>query len=244
MVGTLAFSIEIYCDFSGYTDIARGAARVMGFRLMHNFDSPYASRTIGEFWRRWHISLSTWFRDYVYIPLGGNRHNNVRNILAVFLLSGLWHGANWTFVWWGGLHAFYLLMERSRLRAPWPMPPPVQEALATIRTFVLVTVAWVFFRASSVSQAFYILAHLGSGWLAGNVDQQLSTLGWSGADWFGVLMAIGILETVQWWQRQEKLQRLIVGRPLWLRWSLYYSICSYILTFGETGGKAFVYFQF
>lgn len=159
-VGALLYSFQIYCDFSGYSDIAIGAAKVMGIRLMENFNEPYASGNIPEFWSRWHISLSSWFRDYVYIPLGGNRLGEWRrklNILIVFLLSGLWHGANWTFVAWGGLHglltAFYPGHWRERKK-----PGRFKGALMVGVNFILVTLLWVFFRSASMGQA---LAYLG-----------------------------------------------------------------------------------
>ena len=152
-VAMIMFSVQIYCDFSGYSDIALGAARVMGFRLMENFKFPYLSQSISEFWSRWHMSLSTWFRDYVYIPLGGNRKGVMRaalNTLAVFGISGLWHGANWTFVVWGVLHgAFVIFSNRMNIR----FSNKLWKISATLFTFALVTWAWVFFRADSFGQA-------------------------------------------------------------------------------------------
>ena len=174
VVAVTLFAFQIYCDFSGYCDIALGAAQVMGFRLMTNFDRPYFARSIGQFWRRWHISLSTWFRDYVYVPLGGSRVAPVcsaRNTLIVFMLSGLWHAANWTYVAWGGLHGLYLIFgratERLRLQcaeltgfASWPR---LLAAWQTLVTFSLVCLGWVFFRASNVSQAWFICRNLVEG---------------------------------------------------------------------------------
>lgn len=158
-IAALFYSIQIYCDFSGYSDIALGTARTMGFRLMVNFRSPYFAKSITEFWQRWHISLSTWFRDYVYIPMGGNRTGNSRtciNLLIVFLLSGLWHGADWKFVIWGLIHGILLILSRiagagTRDFGRWP------GWLRIALTFTLVTLAWIFFRAHSVSDAFLIL---------------------------------------------------------------------------------------
>jgi D-alanyl-lipoteichoic acid acyltransferase DltB (MBOAT superfamily) len=175
VLATLAFAIQIYCDFSGYSDIALGSAQVMGVKLMKNFDHPYFARSISEFWRRWHISLSTWFRDYLYIPLGGNRVTRPRwafNLLLTFLVSGLWHGANWTYVIWGLLHGFYFVISaltessRGSLSAligldRWPR---LQAALSTLTTFSLVTFAWIFFRATSLADALYISGHLARGW--------------------------------------------------------------------------------
>src|SRR5262249_24946383 len=155
-----AFAFQIYADFSGYSDIAIGAADMMGIRLMTNFRQPYLSRSVGEFWTRWHISLSSWFRDYLYIPLGGNRVGPIRhrlNLLVTFLVSGLWHGASWTYVIWGGLNGMYLIAERdlgiagdrggARRLSWWRVLP----------TFVLITFAWVFFRARTVTVATTVL---------------------------------------------------------------------------------------
>jgi len=172
---TLAFAIQIYCDFSGYSDIALGSAQVMGVKLMKNFDHPYFARSISEFWRRWHISLSTWFRDYVYIPLGGNRVARPRwmfNLFITFLISGLWHGADWTYIIWGALHGFYLVVFAltepfwRRLSALTRLDrlPRLKIVISTLTTFFLVTFAWIFFRAASLAEALYIVRHLGSGW--------------------------------------------------------------------------------
>jgi hypothetical protein len=174
-LATLAFAIQIYCDFSGYSDIAFGSAQVMGIRLMKNFNHPYYARSIPEFWQRWHISLSTWFRDYVYIPLGGSRAGTRRtllNLLITFLVSGLWHGANWTFVIWGGLHGMYAILggfiepyaTRLREREGAKRFSRVLNSLSLLATFGLVSFAWIFFRASSLGDAAYIVRNLGNGW--------------------------------------------------------------------------------
>ncbi len=159
LIAAIFFSIQIYCDFSGYSDIAIGTARLMGFKLMENFDAPYLSKSISEFWRRWHISLSTWFRDYLYIPLGGNRAGELRlyfNVLVVFIVSGLWHGAAWTFIIWGTLHGIYQILARLRDRyLPFKIPP--MPLLSTLFTFVLVMFTWVFFRAKGFFNARTIL---------------------------------------------------------------------------------------
>jgi alginate O-acetyltransferase complex protein AlgI len=162
LMGAVFYSFQIYCDFSGYCDIGIGAARVMGIRLMENFNEPYRSRSISEFWTRWHISLSTWFRDYVYIPLGGNRLGEARrkiNVLIVFLLSGLWHGANWTFVIWGGLHGMMTAFlpgkkkdDRQRLF--------IRNAIFTFINFGIVTLFWVFFRSQSIKDAWHYLGRI------------------------------------------------------------------------------------
>lgn len=174
IVATLFFAFQIYCDFSGYSDIAIGAARVMGFKLMVNFRSPYFATSIKDFWSRWHISLSTWFRDYLYIPLGGNRVVKWRwyyNIFIVFLVSGLWHGASWTFVVWGALHGIYQVFataterERSSLAQKLYLHriPRLYKFLQIATTFFLVCLAWVFFRANNISDAWYITTHMFAG---------------------------------------------------------------------------------
>ena len=174
ILSTLLFAVQIYCDFSGYTDIAIGCARIMGIRLMKNFDRPYTAKTIREFWGRWHISLSTWFRDYLYIPLGGSRcakWRHLLNITIVFLVSGLWHGAAWTFVIWGALHALYqvigilTLPVRNRLLTKIGLSPDgrVIRAIRTFNTFLLVDFAWLFFRANSTSDLGKLLSALFTG---------------------------------------------------------------------------------
>ena len=171
IIATLMFAVQIYCDFSGYTDIATGCARIMGIKLMKNFDHPYSASSIKEFWSRWHISLSGWFKDYLYIPLGGSRRSAARNMLnvfIVFLVSGLWHGANWTFVVWGALHGVYrvvgtltlkwrnALIERVGLKTD----SRLVVTLRRVCTFLLVCLAWVFFRANSIADAFTLLTAL------------------------------------------------------------------------------------
>ena len=175
LIATVLFAVQIYCDFSGYTDIAIGCSRIMGIRLMKNFDHPYTARSIKEFWGRWHISLSTWFRDYLYIPLGGNRVSKPRylmNIMIVFLVSGLWHGAAWTFVIWGALHGFYQIVgnltasPRARLIKKLGLSESslAVRIVRTINTFILVSFAWIFFRANSLSDAFSLIGKLFSSW--------------------------------------------------------------------------------
>lgn len=162
-LAAIFFSLQIYCDFSGYSDIARGTAKFMGYDLMINFDRPYLSRSISEFWTRWHISLSSWFKDYLYIPLGGNRVSKLkwyRNIIIVFLVSGLWHGANFTFIIWGGLHAVYILVESIFLPYTGKLlnkPFPLFRLFNILKVFVLVTIAWVFFRAANMTEAMQMM---------------------------------------------------------------------------------------
>lgn len=171
LLATVLFSAQIYCDFSGYSDMAVGLARVLGYDLTVNFREPWRSRSVTEFWRRWHISLSQWFRDYLYIPLGGNRVRAVRhavNIVAVFLLSGLWHGANWTFLAWGAIHGFFVIAERGTQGVRDHLArtlgltrhPRLTAGAALVTTGAAVTFAWVFFRASSLGDAWYIATHM------------------------------------------------------------------------------------
>ena len=162
-LATVLFGIQIYCDFAGYSEIAQGSARLLGVRLMRNFDRPYLSRSVREFWRRWHISLSRWFSDYLYIPLGGSRKGLLRQLAAavtVFAVSGLWHGANWTFLAWGSLHGVYMLTDILWRRKGKPLP----KTLGLMLTYAAVTFAWIFFRADSLSHAWFLLGRLFSVW--------------------------------------------------------------------------------
>lgn len=167
-LAAIFFSFQIYCDFSGYSDIALGSARMLGFRLMKNFDAPYQSASVSEFWKRWHISLSTWFRDYLYISLGGNRVSIPRwcfNLFFVFLVSGLWHGANWTFILWGALHGIYLIggilthriTQKINIRLWGDNLKGLRRQIQIVMTFILVSLTWIFFRAANVSDAWYII---------------------------------------------------------------------------------------
>jgi len=271
LLATVAFGYQIYCDFSGYSDIAIGAARVMGFTLMTNFDRPYFARSVSEFWRRWHISLSTWFRDYLYIPLGGNRVPRWRwyfNLMVTFLVSGLWHGANWTFVIWGGLHGAYLVFSiqtqtaRARI-AKWIRlddMPALHAAWQAVTTFSIVCFAWIFFRANTLADAAYIITHLFRGFgttsLAMLSDQLFTTLGtnlqlkilYPHVTGFQILLIaaaeVVLLEIVEILQRHGTVEGLIGGRPPWLRWAGYYAMAINILLLGVFEQSAFIYFQF
>jgi alginate O-acetyltransferase complex protein AlgI len=250
-MATVFFAFQIYCDFSGYTDIAIGSARIMGFRLMLNFNHPYVSKTVREFWRRWHISLSTWFRDYFYVSLGGNRVPVPRwyfNLFLTFLASGLWHGASWTFVIWGALHGFYVVFgqatEPFRRRVcdaiGLSRVPRLHRSLQLLLTFALVTLAWVFFRARTLGDAMTVLSRLPVG-MNSFEDLYLDL----GAYSFWVSIgAIVVLEAVQYWQRNGDVVEWVAERPVFVRWGLYYALIVAILVFGEFGGQDFVYFQF
>ena len=252
-LATILFSIQIYCDFSGYSDIAIGCARIMGFELMTNFRQPYFSQSIEEFWRRWHISLSTWFRDYLYIPLGGNRVSAWRwcaNILVVFTVSGLWHGANWTFVVWGAAHGIFYLVGRatSGLRVSVAKMlgegsvPRVFAAWRMLFTFALVTAAWVFFRAQSITDALFVFTHF---YRIGNFHfADLNQSGMEPSDFIIAAAMITVTFVVEWLQMNETA----AARDLWnikpVRWALYYACAYSIVCFGVFERLEFIYFRF
>ena len=252
------YSLQIYCDFSGYSDIAIGAAQVMGFTTMVNFDRPYFSKSIPEFWRRWHISLSTWFRDYLYIPLGGNRVSIPRwyfNLFFVLLICGLWHGANWTFVVWGGLHGFYLVVSalthgiRGRIHKIIRLDkvPRLHDFIKTLVTFSLVSLAWIFFRAHSNSDAIHILSRLFTGWQdIFQADFLIKNSVWGSLkfQWITGLASVGVLMLVEGGARHGSIVEMISARPIWIRWPAYYFILLSILLFGRFETKQFIYFQF
>ena len=256
IVATIFFAYQIYCDFSGYSDIAIGAAQVMGFKLMTNFNRPYFSQSIAEFWRRWHISLSSWFRDYLYIPLGGNRVAAWRwqlNLLIVFLVSGLWHGANWTFVIWGGLHGLYLvaslwltaLAEKIQRATKIAIRP--NKYLQIAITFGLVSFAWIFFRATSLADALYIASHLfdNLGIVTNFQALENSVLLGLGRTGFTIaLLAIIGMELVQLVQRGGSVRAQLARQPALVRWSAYYLLIIVTLIFGVYGSRQFIYFQF
>jgi len=258
VIATIFFAFQIYCDFSGYSDIAIGAAQILGYRTMENFNRPYSSKSIAEFWRRWHISLSSWFRDYLYIPLGGNRVSVPRwylNLLLVFLLCGFWHGANWTFVIWGGLHGFYLvfsnLTQRARekvaLKIGLDKTPDLVRFLKVLTTFLLVCFAWIFFRSNSVSDAFYIVSHLLTGWgsvLDAESLRDAVSFGPSRFQWIVGTASIGLVVIVHLLQRQGSVIDQMSKKPVWLRWSVYYAMVSIFLFCGSFQSKEFIYFQF
>jgi D-alanyl-lipoteichoic acid acyltransferase DltB (MBOAT superfamily) len=265
-IATIFFAYQIYCDFSGYSDIAIGAAQVMGFKLMKNFDRPYYSKSISEFWRRWHISLSTWFRDYFYISLGGNRVSIPRwylNLFLTFVVSGLWHGANWTFVIWGGLHGYYLVFsiitksarEKAKNILGISKIKWLENTLAVISVFILADFAWIFFRAASVGDAFIVIDRIfRDGWaflqhLFGGdrayVSNVIRTLGFDKDEVTLVLVCIAALEFVQLWQRRGSVRDALYRKPVWLRWGLYYVLLAGILWLGFFGQEVqFIYFQF
>ncbi len=251
LIATYMFAFQIYCDFSGYSDIAIGAARVLGYDLMKNFNRPYFARTINEFWSRWHISLSTWFRDYLYIPLGGNRKGAPRmfaNLVVVFLVSGLWHGANWTFVIWGGLHGIYSLVD-TWIRA-WCKPALksslswIQKSRKILVTFHLVLFSWVLFRANSMHDAGVLFRHMFnfSAWSDNGYQVLVSGIGRSG--FLTMLTAIVFMETIHILERRQPLSVLLSDVPIALRWGFYHLLLLSILLLGVFEQREFIYFQF
>jgi D-alanyl-lipoteichoic acid acyltransferase DltB (MBOAT superfamily) len=254
-IATGFFGIQIYCDFCGYTEIARGAAKIMGFELMLNFNRPYLAASIADFWRCWHISLSTWFRDYVYFPLGGNRCSraqNCFNLAVVFLISGLWHGANWTFIVWGALHATfiitYVLTETPRTRAAKLFGETAMNISGWLLTLGLVTFAWIFFRAANFSDAFMVVEKIFTEFLP-----QAGTDFHPGLDalQFGLMLALifSLLLFEFFGRRAHKhVWTLIDEQPRWLRWSAYYAFgvafIVLLLLNPDHKPQPFIYFQF
>lgn len=247
VLATIFFTFQIYCDFSGYSDMAVGIARVLGFRLMQNFNLPYLSSSIAEFWKRWHISLSSWFGDYLYIPLGGNRVSVPRwiiNIFIVFLVSGLWHGANWTFVVWGALHASYYLLEFIGTRllklmnlGHW-IKTPIYKWIKVPVVFVLVAFSWIFFRANSLDQAFLIVDKIvnwqGSLWWGSSAVTSLLSMAL-----IALLIAVMLLQNKGWigiYYRKSKA-------PSWVSFMAFLLLLIGISLFGVSS-NAFIYFQF
>ena len=248
VVATIFFAVQIYCDFSGYSDIAIGTAKVLGFKLMTNFNRPYFARNISEFWKRWHISLSTWFKDYLYISLGGNRVSVPRwyfNLFIVFLISGLWHGANWTYIIWGALNGFYLVFaiisqgfrdKINRLtgieKLPW-----VNHLLQIVSTFLLSCFAWIFFRANNVSDAFIIIKKIFTS--RGPIFiENPSIIIFS-------FLAIFMLLFVELKKEFYKGDFFFYGNKSWIVRSLSYTfLILVILLMGVFDGGQFIYFQF
>jgi D-alanyl-lipoteichoic acid acyltransferase DltB (MBOAT superfamily) len=246
LVGAVFFAFQIYGDFSGYSDIAIGVSRLFGFDLKQNFAFPYFSRDIAEFWRRWHISLSTWFRDYLYIPLGGSRgskYKQLRNVFIIFIVSGFWHGANWTFMIWGFLNALYflplLLLKRNRIHtnvvAEHSALPSVKELLAMLMTFLITVLAWVFFRAENVGHALDYLMRMS--------NLSLFSLPEIRPTFLFVLLILFIL--VEWAGRRQlyAIEKLWLKYPRLLRLSVYYIIAIIIFLYGGKE-QEFIYFQF
>ncbi|MEI8314647.1 MAG: MBOAT family O-acyltransferase [Verrucomicrobiota bacterium] len=257
-MATVFFAFQIYCDFSGYSDIAIGAAQVMGFQLMTNFNRQYFAKSITEFWKRWHISLSAWFRDYLYIPMGGNRVQPWRwqyNLFITFLVSGFWHGANWTCIVWGGINGGYLicsLWTRNLRQAlchaiGLDQFPTAHRCLRVGVTFTLVCVAWIFFRANSISDAWYILTHLFQGLHHGlklTGGSQVFGMGLDQYELGVAALSIGFMESLHLVQRHRSLRHLLAEKPIYCRWPVYYALLLGIVFCGVFEKRQFIYFQF
>ena len=250
LVVSLLFSIQIYCDFAGYSDIAIGTARLFGVELMKNFDSPYFSTSVKEFWSRWHISLSSWFRDYVYIPLGGNRVSkvkNARNLMITFLVSGLWHGADWTYVIWGGIHGMAQVVEKFCLPKKQEKQSRILWWSRVVVTFLFASLAWVFFRAETLWDAVYVLTHMFSGISSVTVyfSNIFALLGLDKLTFLGIIVSLVLLA----WFDYRSLRCDVLGelaqKKTWFRWAVYVIFILFLLFhIPVTSGQEFIYFQF
>ncbi len=247
LVGAFLFAIQIYGDFSGYSDIAIGTARLFGIGLLKNFSFPYFSRNMAEFWRRWHISLSSWFKDYVYIPLGGSRNGmalTIRNVLIIFVVCGFWHGANFTFIVWGLLNALFIvpsILHRTNrnyldIVAKGYMFPTLKETLAILFTFLSTVFCWIFFRAENLSQAFQIVSSIFSSSLLSVPVFFPKTL----------MLFITFFILIEWIGREGNftLENIFIQKNKILRFAFYYVVVVMILFFISAEQKEFIYFQF
>ena len=249
--GAVLFAFQIYGDFSGYSDIALGTARLFGFDLLRNFAYPYFSRDIAEFWRRWHISLSSWFRDYLYIPLGGSKGGNwmrIRNTFIIFIVSGFWHGSNWTFIIWGFLNALFIMpsivlkTNRNNLDivAEGRVFPNIKEISQLIITFSLATFAWIFFRSASVIDAFEYISRIFTT-IGTGIGYPYKLLNGD----MKVLVFILIMLIFEWFMREQlhPLRKPFTNLPTFVRWIIYFLLVILVLLFAGEQGK-FIYFQF
>ena len=262
ITASVFFTIQIYCDFASYSTIAIGAAQVLGFGLMENFDTPYLSNSIKDFWRRWHISLSTWFRDYLYIPLGGSRCSKwkkYRNLMITFLVSGMWHGANWTYVVWGGIHGIYQIIG-AELQ---PVKKMINQKLHTKEnsfsyrlgqitiTFCLVDFAWIFFRANSISQAFEYIERIATRWnpwiLFNGGLYELGLNQFEMHVFIVALIALILIDLLKY-KTNLKVQEFLREQCIWFRWGAILLGIATIFIYGQYGeafdAQAFIYFQF
>lgn len=249
------FAFQIYCDFGGYTNIAIGAARVMGFSLMDNFRQPYLATDIKDFWRRWHISLTSWFTDYLYIPLGGNRKGTFRkwiNIVIVFGVSGLWHGASWNFVAWGLIHALYQIVgdfkQKVLKKAGWIQQEQMtcsRKIRKAVVTFILVDFAWIFFMSSGFGHALAMIRQMFTAFRTTSIWN----LGLNRGNWFFLLLSIAVLMIIDILHENNRSVFLFVNKQeFWFRWILYMGLVWTVILFGIYGiaydTSAFIYFQF
>lgn len=263
IAGAVLFSIQIYCDFSGYTDIAIGIASIMGFKVMENFNLPYYAKSIQDFWTRWHISLSTWLRDYLFLPIAylitrklnnrpfmGMKSENwsyLAGISLTMLVCGLWHGANWTFIVWGLLHAFYLVIafltkniRKKILRKAGLEKSIISSIFKTSFTFSLITLAWVFFKSESISAGYYFVSNIFSGFSLVTVMKIFS----SRYELIVVLSLLILLELIHFVQKKYGILNFINSRPAWQRWGFYYFFIFIILIFGRFDSATFIYANF
>ena len=259
-LGAIAFSIQIYCDFGGYSNIAIGAAQILGFEMMENFNAPYFASSIKDFWRRWHISLSTWFKDYLYIPLGGNRCGKLRryfNLMITFLVSGLWHGAQMTYVIWGGIHGFLQIAESEVTELILKMGIKVKTDVFSYRllkilwTYFLVTIGWIFFRADNVSIALTYIKQMFTNFELGVLfDGSLYSLGLIRVNMTVLIVGIVILLLTDYvrYAKGVRIEKYLATQNLWFKWTVLLVFILCIVIFGEYGvnynAAEFIYFQF
>jgi alginate O-acetyltransferase complex protein AlgI len=254
IIATVFFSIQIYCDFSGYSDIAIGVAKLFGIDLRANFNFPYLSKSITEFWKRWHISLSTWFRDYLYIPLGGNKVSKIRNVFnlfIVFIISGFWHGANYTFIIWGAIHGLLLVIEKFTFKKEHEEDEKlsISNIFRMLITYLTVTFAWIFFRANNLSDAIYVVKNI----FNFNLDNlsifyesgsTVKLFGMNTLDFYLSLFFIIILFIFEINSRQTNVWAKVKSYSIYTRWTFYTLFTIVILWFGKFGINQFIYFQF
>ncbi|MDH4101471.1 MAG: MBOAT family protein [Nitrospirota bacterium] len=249
ILATVFFAFQIYCDFSGYSDIAIGSGQVLGFRLMNNFDRPYSAKSVTEFWRHWHISLSTWLTDYIYTPITIRCRDwgipaIIFSLFVTFLACGLWHGASWTFIIWGLLHGFMLSLDvitkKRRKKFRKMVPAFLYDNISKVLTFSFVCFTYVFFRANSVSDAFLIINNM---FLVDFSNLNIEVTFMSRTELVVAFFSIAILEAVQFVQGKINVREYIAEKPLLFRWAIYIAFTSYILFF-KTSGAQFIYFQF
>jgi alginate O-acetyltransferase complex protein AlgI len=254
LISVFFFSFQIYCDFSGYSDIARGSAKLLNINVVRNFEAPYLADSPSEFWRRWHISLSQWFRDYVYIPLGGSRVSFLKwigIILIVFSLSGIWHGASWTFFWWGLFHAVGLIGSRVG-GVLFPTIARSKHFLIhrarLLWTFAFVSSGWILFRAQSLNNALYIYKKIGADLthlLSGKAWRgALESFGIPGSNWMVLIFGITLLMAIQISRPEEGWENWFLKRPAWARAISYYVAVFTIVIFSDSANQTFIYFQF
>lgn len=249
VIATLFFTIQIYCDFSGYSDIAVGCAKLFGIELMANFKSPYFSASVKEFWSRWHISLSTWFRDYVYIPMGGNRvpkWRNRLNLIVTFLVSGLWHGANWTYVIWGGVHGVAQVIEKLFV-VKGKEGNKYLKPFKILCVFAFAAFAWIFFRAQSLTEAMYVIRHAFSG-ISSPIQYLKAGYSNLGIDKDALLVCVGMLGLLGVYDGLSLKYDVIGCISKWkvgFRWMMYLAVILLILFYAPIGNaSSFIYFQF